>query len=349
MRFRVKRTGWFIFFLVFIGLILGLILGKAEFLQDGAASNPEIALSRQDSDFQPNIKTVTSNPQTAVPSQNSKSQPEIKTPASIPEMVLSSQNSNSQSEQKKNQKSQLTLQTRSNSKTEISSQNPKSQLKQNKDQKSKSQKTLSYPVKTTAAFRAYKPRYAIAWANPTNFGERFTKDVDGQPASHQPIIVLHETAAPASSVINFFQTPHDDENVQASYHTMITLDGTVVYIVPPEKRAFGAANSVFDGPFGSETVKTNPHLPPSVNNFAYHVSLETPPSGLENNEPSHSGYTDAQYESLAWLLAQSNVPDKRITTHRDVDRSGQRIDPRSFDFNKFVNILHSFRGVVSMN
>ncbi|WP_017314276.1 N-acetylmuramoyl-L-alanine amidase [Mastigocladopsis repens] len=318
MRFRVKTTGWLVVFLVFVGLILGLLLGKAEFLQDRTTLNPETAISSQYPDFQPDIKTVTSNPQTALSSQNSKPQPEVKTATPNPQTALSSPNSKPQPQQKKNPKS-------------------------------KAQKTPNNPVKTTAAFRAYRPRYEISWANPTNFGERFTTDVYGTPINNQPIIVLHETAAPASSVLNFFQTPHDDENVQASYHTMITLDGTVVYIIPPEKRAFGAANSVFDGPLGSETVKTHPQLPPSVNNFAYHVGLETPPSGLENHEQTHSGYTEAQYRSLAWLIAQSNVPDERITTHRTVDRSGQRIDPRSFDFNKFLNVLHSFRGASQIN
>jgi hypothetical protein len=86
-------------------------------------------------------------------------------------------------------------------------------------------------------------------------------------------------------------------------------------------------------------------LQPSVNNFAYHVSLETPPDAWDKNVPSHSGYTDKQYKSLAWLVAQSDVPDERITTHRAVDRSGQRIDPVSFDFDQFYSILHSFREI----
>jgi len=209
---------------------------------------------------------------------------------------------------------------------------------------SKSQATSHSGVNTTATVGNYRPQYKIAWAHPSNYGERFTRDVNGMPVNNKPIIVLHETDASASSAINFFQEPHIDENVQASYHALISLDGTVIYIVPPEKRAFGAANSVFDDAYGSETVKTNPHIPASVNNFAYHVSLETPPDGHMNNQPTHSSYTDAQYNSLAWLIAQSNVPDERITTHRIVDRSGQKIDPRSFDFYKFLNLLHSYRG-----
>ena len=83
-----------------------------------------------------------------------------------------------------------------------------------------------------------------------------------------------------------------------------------------------------------------------MNNFAYHVSLETPPDGREEpNQNYHSGYTDSQYKSLAWLLALSDIPDDiRITTHKNVDRSGQKIDPRSFDFQKtFDDSLHTYR------
>lgn len=350
MKFKVKTTRWHLVILVFVGLILGLFIGKMEFWQEKTTSHPQSTISGDYSNFQPNIKALTANPQTDFSSQKSKSPSQVKTPALIPETNLSGQNSTSQPQQKSNQKSQPAPQTKTpNPKTTPSGKDSTSQPQQKSNQKSQLQKARISPVKTTAAFRAYKPRYEIAWANPTNFGERFATDVNGQPVNNSPIIVLHETAAPASSVMNFFQTPHEDNNIQASYHTMIKLDGTVVYIVPPEKRAFGAAHSVFDGPFGAETVQTNPHLPPSVNNFAYHVSLETPPSGIMNNEPTHTGYTEAQYQSLAWLLAQSNVPDQRITTHRKVDRSGQRIDPRSFDFNKFFHILHSFRGVVSLN
>jgi hypothetical protein len=317
MRFRVKTTQWLVVLLVFVGFTLGLLLKKVEFLQEKTTSKPETAISSQYSNLQPEVKTVTSNPQT-MSSQDSNSQPQHKTATPSPKATISTQASTSQPQHKTNQKD-------------------------------KSQKTPTEPVKTTAAFKAYKPRYDIAWANPTNYGERFTTDVYGKPVNNQPIIVLHETDAPASSAVNFFKNPNEDENIQASYHTMIKLDGTVVYLVPPEKRAFGAANSVFDGPLGSETVKTNPLLPASVNNFAYHVGLETPPSGIGSNQQTHSGYTEAQYQSLAWLIAQSNVPDQRITTHKLVDRSGQKIDPRSFDFNKFLNILHSFRGVVSIN
>ncbi|MEB3210464.1 MAG: N-acetylmuramoyl-L-alanine amidase, partial [Leptolyngbyaceae bacterium] len=55
-----------------------------------------------------------------------------------------------------------------------------------------------------------------------------------------------------------------------------------------------------------------------------------------------SGYTTAQYQSLAWLVARLPVPDERITTHQAVDRSGSRRDPRSFNRQQFLTQLHQY-------
>ncbi len=188
----------------------------------------------------------------------------------------------------------------------------------------------------------YQPRYEVSWAHPNNYGQRYNRDVNGLPVNNQPIIVIHETVNSATSAINNFQTPHTNENVQVSYHTLIKLDGTVIYIVPPKFRAFGAGNSIFRGANGIETVKTHLQFPPSVNNFAYHVAFETPLDG-RNNTKNHSGYTQVQYNSLAWLVAQSKVLEDRITTHKAVDRSGSRIDPRSFNSQKFLSLLKTYR------
>jgi hypothetical protein len=233
------------------------------------------------------------------------------------------------------------------------SQYPQAQLQSAKEPEKKSRRIPKSPVKnnkplaryiTTQAFAQYRPSYQVASVDPSNYGERYAQDANGVPLNNQPIIVLHETGYSASSAINFFQVAHSDEGVQASYHALIKLDGTVVYLVPPEKRAFGAANSVFESPQGLETVQTNPKLPASVNNFAYHVSLETPPDSYDSNsQQTHSGYTEAQYKSLAWLVAQSQVPDYRITTHHLVDRSGKKVDPINFNGSKFLNLLNTFR------
>jgi hypothetical protein len=185
------------------------------------------------------------------------------------------------------------------------------------------------------------PPQMVAAADPSNYGDRYATDVYGNPVHNDWLIVLHETVGPADSAIALFQTRHPRDEDQVSYHTLIRRDGTVIYVVPPEKRAFGAGDSAFNGPNGVETVRTNLEFPPSVNNFAYHISLESPPDGYGGGT-QHSGYTEAQYQALAWLIAGTNVPDGRISTHRLVDRSGTRIDPRSFSDQEFFALLHRY-------
>ena len=64
-----------------------------------------------------------------------------------------------------------------------------------------------------------------------------------------------------------------------------------------------------------------------------------------HNGDNHSGYTEAQYQSLVWLVAKTDVQLERITTHKIVDRSGSRIDPRSFNFNLFQKLLSEYSRV----
>ncbi len=179
-------------------------------------------------------------------------------------------------------------------------------------------------------------------AHYSNFGWRFLKDWQGRSALHEPIVVLHETVGGFESVMNVFATDHPDDDEQVSYHAVIQENGGIVYVVPPEYRAYGAGDSVFvNAAYQEETVKTKSISPPSVNNFAYHISLVTPEEG-QNDEPTHAGYTKNQYEALAWLVSKTGVPDDRITTHKLVDRSGSRIDPRSFNAPYFLERLHAY-------
>ncbi|WP_121970266.1 peptidoglycan recognition family protein [Leptolyngbya sp. BC1307] len=194
----------------------------------------------------------------------------------------------------------------------------------------------------------YRPPEEVFLANPTNYGERYTVDAVGTPVSNDYIVVLHETVGSAQSAINTFQAPNLRDEDQVSYHTLISADGTVIYVVPPEQRAFGAGDSAFKTASGEESVTTNSGFPSSVNNFAYHISLESPPDGRNNGALTHSGYTEAQYRSLAWLLSRTTIPDERITTHEAVDRSGSRIDPRSFDRERLLTLLHQYPNRASL-
>jgi N-acetylmuramoyl-L-alanine amidase len=194
----------------------------------------------------------------------------------------------------------------------------------------------SNPRRYYNRFASPQPREEVALAHPTNFGERYLQDISGQFVNNRPIVVLHETVGSGWQTVRAFQTAHLRDADQVSYHTLIKLDGTIFYLVPPDKRAFGAGNSTFEG----ESVKTNRLYSSSVNNFAYHISFETPADGRHNGN-THSGYTNAQYRSAAWLVAKTGVPEDRITTHKAVDRSGTRRDPRSFEREKFLQMLSS--------
>ena len=196
----------------------------------------------------------------------------------------------------------------------------------------------------TTAFAEYKPKYFSIEIHPSNYGDRYSVDAHGKAVNNQPLVVLHETTDSARSAINTFRTNHPNDNNQVSYHALIALNGTIIYLVPSDKRAFGAGNSAFKSLNGTEAVQTNPNLPASVNNFAYHISLETPVDGRgKSNRNYHSGYTKEQYQSLAWLIALSDIPQERITTHKNVDLSQHKQDPRSFDFDQLLTILNSYR------
>ncbi|MEB3173041.1 MAG: peptidoglycan recognition family protein [Cyanobacteriota bacterium] len=168
--------------------------------------------------------------------------------------------------------------------------------------------------------------------DPSNYGERSRRDAYGNTLDPTPrLVVLHETVYGIGSAINTFMTPHPNDADQVSYHALIGLDGAVVQVLDPLRRAFGSGNSAFDG----EWVITNPAFSGSVNNFSLHVSLETPLDG-EDADVAHSGYTQAQYDALAVLLTnwmrRFRIPHERITTHAHVDLGGERSDPRSFDW-----------------
>jgi N-acetyl-anhydromuramyl-L-alanine amidase AmpD len=181
------------------------------------------------------------------------------------------------------------------------------------------------------------PSETLQAADPTNYDQRLRSDTDGRPvASYPMIIVLHETVASEEDTLNLFRTPHKDESAQASYHMIIPEDGRRVRIVADENRAFGAGNSSF----GNYTIRLNPDSPGSINNIALHLSFVSPADG-RGEAPTHSGYTKRQYRSAAGqsLLWQATygIPFARLTTHKAVDQSQTRTDPRSFDWSQLIS------------
>lgn len=172
-------------------------------------------------------------------------------------------------------------------------------------------------------------------ADPTNFGERESRDVWGRSTQARPqLIVLHETVISEPAAVQLFQTPHPNDADQVSYHVLIARDGRRLRLVPDANRAYGSGMSAF----GDVTQRRQPGRVGAINNIALHVSLVTPGDGRDDRD-AHSGYTGAQYRSLAdqvllWQ-AQYGIPMTRVTTHAAVDRSHSRYDPRSFRWSRF--------------
>ena len=170
-------------------------------------------------------------------------------------------------------------------------------------------------------------------ADPSNYDPRQQQNWKGEPVPHQPeLIVLHETVVDEPTAIALFQRRQSDDAQQASYHLLIGRDGRRIRVVDDQQRAFGAGDSALNG----LTVQLRADARPSVNNIALHVSLVSPADGADGEARGHSGYTEAQYRSLAtqialWQNLYGIRPD-RVVTHQEVDRSGTRRDPRSLDW-----------------
>jgi N-acetyl-anhydromuramyl-L-alanine amidase AmpD len=170
-------------------------------------------------------------------------------------------------------------------------------------------------------------------ADPSNYGPRLAQDWQGRAVPNSPaLIVLHETVVDEASALNLFRRRNSDDGQQASYHVLIGRDGRRLRLVADQQRAFGAGDSGFEG----LAVQLKPGLKPSVNNIALHVSLVSPSDDADGEAQGHSGYTPEQYRSLASQIAlwqaRWGIPASRVVTHQEVDRSGSRRDPRSFDW-----------------
>ncbi len=199
------------------------------------------------------------------------------------------------------------------------------------------------PTDPNQAFSKYIPPTLKAQISTNNYTQRSEKNRDGVEEKHKLLVVLHETVVSADAAVKIFQDP----NSEVSYHLLIKRDGTVIQVVDPSARANGAGNSSFNG----ESFKSpNSTASGSVNNFSYHISLESsqqaPISGTaspaELQAYADNIYTDAQYESLAYSIAQTGVEPSRIVTHKEVDQSNSRQDPKGFDMTKLRGKLTKY-------
>lgn len=137
------------------------------------------------------------------------------------------------------------------------------------------------------------------------------------------LVVIHETLVSAEESIKL----HADPNYYGSYHSLIHLSGFITYLTPPDCKAYAAANSIY---INSDDQQE--HINNSVNDFAYHIALETPYYGIQNqNLNYHTGFTKEQYKSLAWLIKATGVAKERIVTHDSISLQESLVEPKCFN------------------
>ncbi len=153
------------------------------------------------------------------------------------------------------------------------------------------------------------------------------------------IVVLHETLLSIKDSLLL----HADPKYLASYHAVISRTGEIHYLVPADCKAYAAANSKFINTIGEEE-----HVNNSVDDFAYHIALETPEDGFNALLTRHSGYTTQQYDCLAWLLRATGVDLNRIITHGEL-KTPKQIEPRCLNEDYLFNLYTSKNNKVSLN
>lgn len=153
------------------------------------------------------------------------------------------------------------------------------------------------------------------------------------------LVVIHETLISAEDSILL----HADPSYYGSYHALIHRSGKITYLVPGDCKAYAAANSSFTTPFGEiQNVKG------SVDDFAYHIALETPFDGVKNPKSEyHIGYTKEQYTSLGWLVAYTGVGSQRIVTHGEII-TPTTLEPRCFNFDYFYSIYLEYQKTIGI-
>jgi N-acetyl-anhydromuramyl-L-alanine amidase AmpD len=148
------------------------------------------------------------------------------------------------------------------------------------------------------------------------------------------LVVIHETLIDAQTS----KTLHGDPEYYASYHALVERNGNVVYLTPAEHKAYAAANSAFTDVWG-DVEEVNG----SVDDFAYHIALETPEDGVRYPHLNyHTGYTLEQYKSLAWLCASTVVHRNRITTHGNIVIP-KTTEPKCFNFDYFDSMYNEIK------
>lgn len=158
------------------------------------------------------------------------------------------------------------------------------------------------------------PNTKIDLANKANYSDR-------KPGAVIDTIVLHWTGAEtASSTINWFKNPA----AKSSAHALIDKDGTIIYMVPENKKAWHAGVSSWNG-------RKN------VNEFSLGIEIVG----------TDAKFTDAQYNSIAYQCAvwcsQFKIKGRDIVGHNTIS-PGRKLDIIGFEWERFHSLLNERQG-----
>lgn len=168
-----------------------------------------------------------------------------------------------------------------------------------------------------SARRALRARLLPAPHIPLAYPYLASPNMDERPlGTVLSCIVLHATVAPTlEETEKIFLDPAR----KVSAHFVVGKEGTVVQMVPIERRAWHAGVSVLDGV-------------EHVNDFS--VGIE-----MVNLNDGSDPFPDAQYQAVSGLIrflrAYFPIPDPRIVSHAQIALpAGRKSDPLGFDFEK---------------
>lgn len=130
-------------------------------------------------------------------------------------------------------------------------------------------------------------------------------------------IVLHcDASSSVASSMDWIRRPES----RASYHVLIGRSGNIYDIVPPERKAWHAGRSMWEGVS-------------DCNNYTIGVSMSNRNDG---EEPYPDAQVDATVGVCAVFCKHFNIPVERITTHAIVATpKGRKTDPIKFDLDGF--------------
>jgi N-acetylmuramoyl-L-alanine amidase len=137
-------------------------------------------------------------------------------------------------------------------------------------------------------------------------------------------VVLHSTVVPTTEgTVRIFLDPKRE----VSAHFVVGKDGQIIQMVPIEKRAWHAGESVLEGR-------------PRVNEFSVGIEMVNLNDG---NDP----YTDAQMNAVAgivrFLRSRYDIPDSRIVSHEQIALpAGRKSDPAGFDFSRLYALCREY-------